>query len=110
MNLWAYTGNSLILNKLPEEDRENVTTISALGLIWNTETDTISLKWNIKNNEILTCTSRTVLKNVSSIFDPLNLFAPWMVEAKLFLQNLIRISREWEQEFKTKELKSTIIY
>ena len=65
----------------------------ALGILWNTETDTLSFK--IKTKERPT-TRRGMLSTVSSIYDPLGFVAPILLKPKALLQRLCRLNLAWD--------------
>lgn len=48
-------------------------------------------------------TKRQILSLVSSIYDPLGMVAPFVLQAKIFLQDLCR-QRVWDDEIPEKEL------
>ena len=67
----------------------------ALGVSWFVETDTCGFKVNIKEKP---CTRRGILSVVSSVYDPLGMAAPFILPAKLLLQDLCRKSLGWDDE------------
>ncbi|XP_062704313.1 uncharacterized protein LOC134286676 [Aedes albopictus] len=89
-----------ILRHVPEHLRDDRTiltldssdsTVKTLGLQWEPRTDAYRFstpKWN----ESDAVTKRTVLSDISRLFDPLGLIGPVIVQAKLFVQKL------WERE------------
>ena len=50
-------------------------------------------------------TKRSLLKVISSIFDPLGLLIPFIFKAKCFLQKLCHLKVDWDQEITSKELQ-----
>ncbi|XP_058839282.1 uncharacterized protein LOC131694798 [Topomyia yanbarensis] len=92
-----------VLNIVPENLRETRTlleldrdsSITALGLRWEPAADTLSFKppkW--KGNQQLT--KRTVLSQMSSLFDPLGLVGPSIVRAKIIMQSLWKHQLDWD--------------
>ncbi|XP_055633508.1 uncharacterized protein LOC129773872 [Toxorhynchites rutilus septentrionalis] len=92
-----------ILDVVPEQLRETrmlldldrETSVAALGLRWEPATDQLlfkSPKW--KNR--LPITKRTVLSQMSSLFDPLGLLGPTVVRAKIIIQALWKCQLEWD--------------
>ena len=59
----------------------------ALGVSWSVETDVLSFKVITKEKP---CTRRGILSVVSSVYDPLGMAAPFVLQAKLLLQDLCR--------------------
>jgi hypothetical protein len=71
--------------------------IKVLGLSWDTFADTLIIKMPepVKDGEL---TMRKILSNIASVFDPLGLVSPTMLEAKIFLQSL------WDNEGKEEKV------
>ena len=59
-----------------------------MGVLWNVEQDTLEIKVVPKR---LAPTKRGILKQTSTIFDPLGLVATFVLRAKLILQELWRL-------------------
>ena len=68
------------------------------GLIWNIENDTFTFKTVIKN---LPHTKRGVLSIVSSVFDPLGILTPKLIEAECIIQQLWRERVDWDKPIPT---------
>lgn len=64
-------------------------------MLWNVEQDTIEIKVVAKQ---LAPTKRGILKQISTIFDPLGLVAPFVLLAKLILRELWRLGYDWEKK------------
>ena len=77
----------LSLDSLPTE--------RALGVRWNIEMD--AFVFSTVKREV-PATKRGILKLVSSIFDPLGFLAPFIVQAKMLLQELWRKKHGWDDE------------
>ncbi len=102
MNLREWYSNSTeILEFIPEIDKGKGTVTSVLGLQWDTITDTISVKGANKLNSAAN-TKRQVLHSAQTVYDPLGLFAPLTVKAKLFIQSCFAEKLDWDTEM-TKE-------
>ena len=63
-------------------------------MLWNVEKDTLEIKVVLKK---LAPTKRGILKQTSTIFDPLGLVAPFVLRAKLILQKLWRLGFDWDK-------------
>ena len=50
------------------------------------------------------CTKRGILSQVSSVFDPLGMLAPYVMRAKALVQDLWTHSYDWDQEIDDEEL------
>ena len=77
---------NLDLDELPVE--------RSLGLLWNTETD--SFRFAVSSRQSAP-TKRGVLSQVSSVFDPLGVLAPFLLPAKCLIQDLWRKKRGWDE-------------
>ena len=56
---------------------------SILGLKWNVESDTLEVSRGPQKRFPITVTQRAVLSLVSSVFDPLGLFAPFTIKMRM---------------------------
>lgn len=74
-------------NELPHQER-------ALGIKWHAEQDLLSLK-PVKSD--FPNTKRGVLSATSTVFDPLGLAAPYVLKAKLIVQELWSRQIEWDE-------------
>lgn len=98
-NLTKWVSNDrLVLESIPVEDRAKGTkeldltcdvlpVERALGVSWFVEADQFGFKVFIKDRP---CTRRGILSAVSSLYDPLGMAAPFILPAKLLLQDLCR--------------------
>ncbi|XP_077536023.1 uncharacterized protein LOC144148349 [Haemaphysalis longicornis] len=73
-------------------------TLKVLGIHWNKQSDTFSFKPEgilhfIKEHQ---CTKRFVLQAVARIYDPLGFLSPFLVRAKIFLQDLWKENLDWD--------------
>ncbi|XP_061578953.1 uncharacterized protein LOC133445646 [Cololabis saira] len=75
-------------------DREQLPIERALGIQWNTESDTFTFKVANKNKPL---TRRGILSMVSSIYDPLGFLAPFILKAKQILQELCKLECGWDE-------------
>ncbi|XP_078355717.1 uncharacterized protein LOC144640475 [Oculina patagonica] len=76
-------------------DRKVGNTIFILGVSWFVESEKFGFKVNIKEKP---CTRRGILSVVSSLYDPLGMAAPFVLPAKLLLQDLCRKDVGWDDE------------
>ena len=74
-------------------DLDSLSVERALGALWNEEEDTLEIKVVPKQ---LAPTKRGILKQISTILDPLGLVAPFVLRTKLILQKLwgLRFDRD----------------
>ena len=104
-NLHKFTSNSKeVMRQIPEADRaeeiENLDferdlmpTERALGIQWCIESDVFKFTVALRERP---CTRRGILSTVSSIFDPLGLVAPVLLEGKSILQDLCFRNVGWD--------------
>lgn len=69
--------------------------LKTLGLAWKVDKDT--LNYFVNSNSHNPVTKRTVLANISKIFNPLGLIDPTVIHAKLFMQHLWRQRVDWDE-------------
>lgn len=68
----------------------------ALGLSWNTASDTLHFK--LDNPLCTTISKRDVLSRIAQFFDPLGLLSPLIIQAKVFMQELWMIKVSWDMQ------------
>lgn len=91
--LW--NSNSKVFNEIVgDETREKVTNV--LGLSWNTQNDTISLK-PVTINPVSTLTKRRALSLVSTVYDPLGLLSPVTLRGKLLMRDIWKLKVGWDE-------------
>ena len=102
--LCKFVSNSkAVLEALPESevspsasinlDSESLT--RALGVIWNLVEDVFTFIFTVID---AASSKQGILKVTCSIFDPLGLVIPFILIAKLLLQELWRLSIDWDDE------------
>ncbi|XP_055527696.1 uncharacterized protein LOC129720267 [Wyeomyia smithii] len=95
------------LEHIPPADRERKVpfheyganeVIKVLGLLWDPDGDVLMIanppKCSFPDDEL--ATKRMIYSEVAKLFDPLGLFAPVIVMAKLLVQQLWKISAGWD--------------
>ena len=83
------------------DDKERVKT-KLLGIGWNKNEDIYAVELELK--EHFAVTKRTMLKTLSSIYDPLGLMSPVIVEGKHLYRLAVDEKKGWDSEV-SKELK-----
>lgn len=91
------TVKSLDLDKLPAE--------RALGLQWNTETDTFGMKVALFSKQMDDDTRRGCLSTISSTFDPLGMIGPVLLPAKRVMQKTWQFKLHWDERLLEELLK-----
>ena len=95
-----------VIDSIPQEERakevkmlnlshDELPNERALGVGWNVHFDTLGFKIQVQTKHP---TRRGILSIISSIYDPLGLVAPFVLPAKLLLQDLCRRQVEWDAE------------
>ena len=79
---------------------------SILGLKWNVESDTLEVSRGPQKPLPVTVTQRAVLSHVSSVFDPLGLFAPFTMRMRMLLKTVWKqIGQDWDRPLAAEEIK-----
>ena len=93
MRKWASNHPSLLQHLSPEDVERKVLlsfgnedVIKALRLLWNSTTDKLMFCVHIKQDKVPT--QRSVLSSIASIYDPLGLLSPIIIQCKIFMQQL----------------------
>ena len=87
MNLREWITNSKeVNNQIKEEDRMKEQITKVLGLVWNTNTDELSISTKKFEVQEPATTKRQVLTTLASIYDPLGMMTPVTVKMKIFLR------------------------
>ncbi len=112
--LWSLAGmqvrkwilnSSKVVATTPEADRateislgdDKDPVIKALGLSWESKEDVLCISTaDLPPN--LSLTKRNVLKRIAAVFDPLGLVSPFIVVAKILLQELWTRGYDWDDE------------
>jgi hypothetical protein len=101
-NLRKWTSNSdKILTNTSESTSTQIPFLSdgfqskTLGIQWNHSRDLI--QYTIKENSNKKFTKRTILSEISQIFDPLGLVGPCITVAKLVLQEIWQLKLNWDE-------------
>lgn len=86
-----------LLENIPEELRSKSDSQSIFGINWNSASDKLTLKFSSINEESTReDTKRTLLQQMAKIFDPLGLFGPVILVAKLLFQDLCQKKLQWD--------------
>ena len=95
MNLREWTSNSEdFMCNIPQKDRATGRIVKVLGMIRHVVEDILKTRSEIDITN--PARKRDVLRAISSIYDPLGLFIPATVEAKLFVQTLWMDNLDWD--------------
>ena len=102
MNLRDWMTNSQeVLNEITTHDRTNRENMKVLGLIWFVKEDCLAINSQIKDEHIVS--KRTVLRQIASVYDPLGLYSPVILQGKLFLQGLWNQKIVWDKHLSERD-------
>jgi len=69
--------------------------LKTLGLLWNYKTD--HLQYSVKGTALNRVTKRSVLSEISKIYDPLGLLGPVLIVPKILMQKLWSLNIGWDE-------------
>ena len=116
LNLAKWVSNSrAVLKKIPRQLRESglqdldldseiLPVERVLGVHWNVETDEFVFKMQLEGGPP---TRRGLLSVVSSVYDPLDFISPFVLSAKITLQDLCRRKIKWDDVIPRDSLHQT---
>ena len=94
-----------VLEKIPEDDRaaevdleaESLPSVKTLGVTWKAHEDafTFSSKQKCGAQKV---TKRSFLSSIATVFDPLGLLSPFIVQAKMVLQDIWLVGSDWDEQ------------
>lgn len=94
-----------LLQNVPDTDKEiqwspksSVESVKTLGVIWSPKNDCFSLKVLDFSSKDTRITKRKISSESGSIFDPLGFVNPFVVKAKLIIQELWKQKLDWDDE------------
>lgn len=106
-NLHKFASNSkVVLGALPQEilakdlqnldmSCEHLPVERTLGVHWNIQSDTFQFSVLLQDKPF---TRRGILSTISSVYDPLGLVSPFLLNGKKLLQELCQDKRDWDEE------------
>lgn len=104
MNLRKWSSNNTELIESLSEDQVAKTSFNfkqedstkTLGLGWNSHSDTFTFNWKLKEESKKSLTKRTLLSQISQLYDPLGWLSPITIKAKLLFQHVWTEKLEWD--------------
>ena len=86
----------------PKDHIEEIVT-KVLGLVWNTNTDELSISTKKLEIQQPATTKREVLTTLASLYDPLGMLTPFTINMKIFIQNLWEKGLDWDDKLDDKD-------
>lgn len=101
---WACNHDAL-LQSIPPSDREIKTsllidfddTVKSLGIHWNPRNDEFTFQSTL-DPSFAARTKRSMLSDISKLFDPLGWLSPLIIRAKILMQNLWCLNLGWDDQ------------
>ena len=87
-------------NRTLDLDAEHIE--RALGVIWDTVSDTFTFRFRPKQSPR---TKRGMMQVIASLFDPPGFVSPFILNAKILLQEIWRQGLDWDEEINTEIAK-----
>lgn len=110
-NKYNITNDSILkedINHLSVKSQED-TNIKILGLTWNRRNDSFQYTVNLSPS-IFPVTKRTILADISRLFDPLGWIAPSIILAKTFIQRLWLTGLGWDEVLPDRLINEWLTY
>ncbi|CAI6345782.1 unnamed protein product [Macrosiphum euphorbiae] len=93
-----------LLNRIPDDLRATNSDLSfqddhstkTLGIRWKPKADQLHYKVQVMT-PLTRMTKRTIVSEISRLFDPLGLVGPVIVKAKIFIQQLWKLKLSWDE-------------
>ncbi|XP_065197781.1 uncharacterized protein LOC135829305 [Sycon ciliatum] len=96
MNLreWG-TNDPDFRDALAPEDKSSCDVMKVLGMSWDTNRDTLSTAKST-TNQYSVITKRDVLRSIAQFYDPMGLFSPVIMRAKILVQSIWKLHVDWD--------------
>ena len=92
------------LNPLSEEEISSSNHVKVLGYSYDADWDSLQLKQCSLNKEAVT--KRQIASTLGSVFDPIGVFNPILMQSKMFIRSLCKAKVDWDQPLDEEFLKS----
>ena len=106
---WLSNSN-FVMKNIPTEDRaqkvdldkSDLPSTKTLGMLWNAKEDIFTYRYNA-NMDYNKLAKRIFLKKIASLFDPLGFLAPYVVRAKMLLQQIGTSGIDWDNTLRDQD-------
>ena len=88
-----------LLSALDDDEKVASNEMKILGYIYDSDWDTLQLKVKQLNKDA--SSKRQILSALSSVFDPIGIFAPIMLQGKLIIRKLCQQVSDWDEAAST---------
>ncbi|XP_065180174.1 uncharacterized protein LOC135810609 [Sycon ciliatum] len=96
MNLHEWgTNDPDFRDALAPEDKSSCDVMKELGMSWDTNCDTLSTAKST-TNQYSVITKRDVLRSIAQFYDPMGLFSPVIMRAKILVQSIWKLHVDWD--------------
>ena len=93
-----HTNSDFLINQYDQHFESETCVTKLLGMYWNSSEDVFSFKGLILDNKSeFIFTKRNVLSLIARLFDPLGLISPFIMYAKILLQEIWRLGLGWDE-------------
>ena len=92
------------LNQLSEEEISSSNPVKVLGYSYDADWDSLQLKQCSLNKEAVT--KHQIASTLGSVFDPIGVFNPILMQSKFFIGSLCKAKADWDQPLDEEFLKS----
>ena len=83
--------------------------VSTLGLKWTPREDEFLFSVSLSDASHQAVTKRSILSEMSKLFDPMGWLAPFLVQAKLIMQDLWKLKLDWDTPLSSTEPAEAVL-
>lgn len=99
MNRREWISNSSEVNEFSSQhDEAGVNVTKVLGHVWDVQNNTLNVKQSTKNNSYDRISKRSILKQVSEVFDPLGFLSSILLKGQIIIHESWKKNLDWDDE------------